>query len=77
MSINDLTLEKRYLRRLQKEKEDEIRQILKILNDVKTAHLLLSGRDFWVNLYNKKVKYYKLFCDENTLKTAIFIKVIE
>lgn len=77
MSINDLTLKNLDLGKQQIEKENEIQQILKVLNDSKINNSLLSGRDFWVKLYNRKVKEYKSFCDKNTLKTVIFKKVIE
>jgi hypothetical protein len=58
-------------------KEKEIQQLFKVLNDSKINDSLLSGRDFWVKLYNRKVKEYKSFCDKNTLKTSIFMKVIK
>ena len=77
MSINDLTLKNLDLGKQQIEKENEIKQILKVLNDSKINNSLLSGRDFWVKLYNRKVKEYKSFCDKNTLKTSIFMKVFE
>lgn len=77
MSINDLTLKNLDLGKQQIEKENEIQQIFKVLNDSKINNSLLSGWDFWVKLYNRKVKEYKKFCDTNTLKTSIFIKVIK
>lgn len=77
MSINDLTLKNLDLGKQQIAKEDEIHQILKVLNDSKINNSLLSGRDFWVKLYNRKIKEYKEFCDNNTLKTSIFMKVIK
>lgn len=77
MSINDLTLENLDLRIQQLAKENEILQILEVLSNKKINDSLLSGRAFWVNLYNQKIKEYKEFCDTNTLKTSIFRKVIK
>lgn len=77
MSINDLTLKNLDLRKKQIDKENEIKHILILLNDENIYPSLLYGRDFWVKLYNRKVKEYKEFCDTNTLKTSIFMKVIK
>lgn len=77
MSINDLTLKNLDLRKKQIDKENEIKHILILLNDENIYPSLLYGRDFWVRLYNRKVKEYKEFCDTNTLKTSIFMKVIK
>ncbi len=77
MSINDLTLENLDLRMQQLAKENELLQILEVLSNKKINDSLLSGRAFWVNLYNRKVKEYKEFCNTNNLKTSIFVKVIK
>lgn len=77
MSINDLKLNTLELIKKQIEKENEIQHILRVLNDVKINSSLLSGRDFWVKVYNRRIKEYKEFCDKNTLKTSIFMKVIK
>lgn len=77
MSINDLNLNTLELIKKQIEKENEIQHILRVLNDVKINSSLLSGRDFWVKVYNRRIKEYKEFCDKNTLKTSIFMKVIK
>ena len=77
MSINDLKLNTLELIKKQIEKENEIQHILRVLNDVKINSSLLSGRDFCVNVYNRRIKEYKEFCDKNTLKTSIFMKVIK
>lgn len=77
MSINDLTLKRLDLEKQQLAKEHEIEQILKVLNDSKINNSLLSGRDFWVRLYNRKIKEYKEFSHTNTLITSTFMKVIK
>lgn len=77
MSINDLTLKNLDLGKRKIEKECEIVSIFKVLNDAKLNHSLISGRNFWVRLYNRKLKEYKAFCDENTLKTSPFMKVVK
>jgi hypothetical protein len=77
MSINDLTLKNLNLGKQKIEKEDEIRHILIVLNDENIYRTLLFGRDYWVRVYNRKVKEYKEFCNTNNLKTSIFMKVIK
>lgn len=77
MSINDLTLKRLDLEKQQLAKEDEIEQILKVLNNSKINDSLLSGRAFWVRLYNRKIKEYKEFSHTNTLITSTFMKVIK
>lgn len=72
MSTNDLTLQRLYLEKRKEEIEKEIAQITKVLDDAVLNHSLISGRDWWVRYYNRKLKEYKAFCCNNTLKASIF-----
>ena len=77
MSINDLTKNHLSLLKKQKDMENELNHILKLLNYENTYLTLLHGRDYWVRFYNRKLKEYKEFSHTNTLKTSIFMKVIK
>ena len=71
MSYHDLDLHKAELLKQQAAKEAEIKEILKVLNDVKLSSMLLSGRDYWVRLCDRKIIEYTAFCIKHTLKTPI------
>lgn len=71
MTYNKLNLRKAELLKQQAAKEEEIKEIFNILNDVKLSSRLLSGRDYWVRLYNRKIIEYKAFCIKHTLKMPL------
>lgn len=70
-SIEELDLIKR-----QQEKENEIEQIYKILTDVKFKGSLVHGRDYWLQLYNRKKAEYEAFCIKNkSRRRTLFSKI--
>lgn len=71
MTYNKLNSRKAELLKQQVAKEAEIKEIFKLLNDVKLSSRLLSGRDYWVKMYNRKIIEYKAFCIKHTLKMPI------
>ncbi len=77
MSINDLTKNHLSLLKKQEDMENELKHILIVLTDVNINRCLLHGRDYWVRIYNRKLKEYKEFSHTNTLITSIFMKVIK
>lgn len=71
MTYHKLNLRKAELLKQQAAKEAEIKEIFKILNDAKLSNRLLSGRDYWVKMYNRKILEYRAFCIKHTLKMSI------
>ena len=77
MSINDSTKNHLSLLKKQEDMENELKHILIVLNNENIYPTLLHGRDYWVRIYNRKLKEYKEFSHTNTLITSIFMKVIK
>lgn len=57
-----------------KAKEAEVKEIFKIILSDNLCELLLSGRGFWVELYNRRIAEYKAFCIKNALKCQDFLR---
>lgn len=77
MAYHDLDVRKLELIKQRLAKEDEIERIYRVVSDVWLSRQLVSGRDYWVKLYNRRIAEYKAFCIKNTLKMSIFVKVTE
>jgi len=58
-----------------KAKEAEIKGIFKIISNGNICETLLSGRGYWVGLYDRRIAEYKAFCIKNALKCQDFLKM--
>lgn len=58
-----------------KAKEDEIKSLFNTLTDVNRRKALLSGYDYWVNVYNRRITEYRAFCIARGLYVQNFTKL--
>jgi len=76
MAYNDLDVSTIELIKKRIAREDEIEKIYKVLTDVNLSRSLVSGRAFWVSLYNRKIAEYDAFCVKNTMRRmSVFTKI--
>lgn len=56
-------------------REKEIKELYRVITDETTCKKLLSGRDYWIKVYSRKVTEYRAFCIKHALYAQSFINV--